>query len=139
MTKINFIAICIAFAAEYIADSFIDLMIVFLLSHGTLSSDMDPEAFNKAARVIANTGAFLTAKVFFGTATTVGAGYLAARIAKTYPYYNGLGVGLIGLIFCIVVWGDLLWLNIFAVLSTVPVSIYGAHLAKLHMAKRGPA
>ena len=135
--KINFLAICIAFVAELFADYFCEVLMIVVLGQGALTGDADSEANRRILDSIYHGGAFLTGKVILGTATTIGAGYLAARIAKRFPYYNGLGVGLIGLLFCILTWGDLPWLNVFAVLSTVPMSIYGAHLAKEHMDRAG--
>ena len=70
----------------------------------------------------------------FGLATTVGGGYLAARIAKNIPYYHGLGMGLLGIAYAFVLWPEqpdgYTW---FGLLITIPAAIYGAHLAKLRM------
>jgi hypothetical protein len=73
--------------------------------------------------------------MMFGTATTIGGGYLAARLAKQIPYYHGLAMGVLGIVYILVGWnGDLGWLNVLALLITIPASLYGAHLAKKHMA-----
>jgi hypothetical protein len=131
--------VCIAaFAAEVLADSVIDAVTMVILGQGTLSPDLDSETLRTATQAIVDSSQFLAAKVILGTATTVGGGYLAARLAKTYPYYNGLGIGIIGLVFSILMWGDPLWLNVFAVLTTIPASIYGAHLAKGHIPPQPP-
>jgi hypothetical protein len=134
MKNIRLWAICVAFMAELVADLIISSVTLAVLADGTLSSDLDQEALRKATDVVLDSNAFLMSRVILGTVTTIGGGYLAARLAKTYPYYNGLGIGLIGLIFGIIQWGDPLWLNFFAIIMTIPASIYGAHLAKKHMA-----
>jgi hypothetical protein len=134
MKNIRLWAICIAFVAELVADLIISSVTLAVLADGSLSSDLDREALNKATNAILDSSEFLMSRVVLGTATTIGGGYLAARLAKTYPYYNGLGIGLIGLIFGILQWGDPLWLNLFAIVMTIPASIYGAHLAKKRMA-----
>ena len=134
MKNIRLWAICVAFVAELVADLIISSVTLAVLADGSLSSDLDQEALRKATEAILDSSAFLMSRVILGTATTIGGGYLAARLAKTYPYYNGLGIGLIGLIFGILQWGDPLWLNLFAITMTIPASIYGAHLAKKHMA-----
>jgi hypothetical protein len=138
MKNIRLWAICVAFIAELVADLIISSITLAVLSDGSLSPDLDREALNKATEAILDSNAFLLSRVILGTVTTVGGGYLAARLAKTYPYYNGLGIGLIGLIFGILQWGDPQWLNLFAIFTTLPASIYGAHLAKKHMASSMP-
>lgn len=138
MLRINPIMVCAAFIAEWIADSIIDTVMLLVLANGTLSPDLDQEAMKKATEAIFNSSEFLMSKVIFGTATTVGGGYLAARLAKTFPYYNGLGIGLVGVLLTILTWGDPVWLCVMSLLTTVPASIYGAHIAKMHMAAAPP-
>jgi hypothetical protein len=133
MKHIRLWAICVAFVAELFADILISSITLAVFAGDSISADLDRETMLKATDVIVNSNEFLMTRVIFGTATTIGGGYLAARLAKTYPYYNGLGIGLIGVIFGILQWGDPLWLNFFALISTIPASIYGAHLAKQHM------
>lgn len=137
MKHIRIWAICVAFIAELFADLIISSVTLAVLANGTLSSDVDQETLRKATEEIINSSEFLMSRVILGTLTTVGGGYLAARLAKTYPYYNGLGVGLIGLIFGIVQWSDPMWLNLFGMVMTIPASIYGAHLAKKQMTQAG--
>lgn len=137
MKNIRIWAICVAFIAELFADLIISSVTLAVLANGTLSSDVDQETLRKATEEIINSSEFLMSRVILGTLTTVGGGYLAARLAKTYPYYNGLGVGLIGLIFGIVQWSDPMWLNLFGMVMTIPASIYGAHLAKKQMTQAG--
>lgn len=134
MKNIRLWAICVAFTAELVADLIISSITLAVLADGSLSADLDRETLNKATEAILDSNEFLMSRVILGTATTVGGGYLAARLAKTFPYYNGLGIGLIGLIFGILQWGDPLWLNFFGMFMTIPASIYGAHIAKKHMA-----
>jgi hypothetical protein len=138
MKNIRLWAICAAFIAELVADLIISSITLAVLSDGSLSPDLDRETLNKATEAILDSNEFLMSRLMLGTLTTVGGGYLAARLAKTYPYYNGLGIGLIGLIFCILQWGEPLWLNFFGLVMTLPASIYGAHLAKMHMMALGP-
>jgi hypothetical protein len=134
MKNIRLWAICVAFIAELVADLIISSITLAVLADGSLSPDLDRETLNKATQAIIDSNAFLMSRLILGTATTIGGGYLAARLAKTFPYYNGLGIGLIGLIFAILQWSDTLWLNLYAMVMTLPASIYGAHLAKKHMA-----
>jgi hypothetical protein len=133
MKNIRLWAICVAFMAELVVDMILSSLTLAILADGSLSSDLDRETLTKATQAIFDSNEFLMSRVILGTATTIGGGYLAARLAKTYPYYNGLGIGLIGLIFALLQWGDPLWLNFFAIFMTLPASIYGAHLARKHM------
>lgn len=133
MKNIRLWAICVAFIAELVADLIISSVTVAVFADGSLSSDLDRDTLSRATEAILDSNEFLMSRVILGTATTIGGGYLAARLAKTFPYYNGLGIGLIGLIFGILQWGDPLWLSVFAIVMTIPASIYGAHLAKKHM------
>jgi len=143
MSRISWKFVFLAFAAEFVADSIIDTILLLVLAQGTLSPDLDQEAMRKATEVIVSGSQYLLAKMVLGTATTVGGGYFVARLAKTFPYYNGLGIGLVGLAMSIAFWGGPVWFNLFGVLMVVPASIYGAHIACAHMAageepKRGP-
>jgi len=137
MKNIRLWAICVAFMAELVADLIISSVTLAVLADGSLSPDLDQEALRKATETILDSGAFLMNRMILGTATTIGGGYLAARLAKTYPYYNELDIGLIGLIFGILQWGEPLWLNFFGMATTIPASIYGAHLAKRHLVSPG--
>jgi hypothetical protein len=72
--------------------------------------------------------------MLLGTSTTVGGAYLAARLARRIPYYHGLAMGILGVLFILVTWDrGLGWLNLLALLVTIPASLYGAHLAKKHL------
>jgi hypothetical protein len=64
----------------------------------------------------------------------VGGAYLAARLARRIPYYHGLAMGILGVLFVLVTWNrEAGWLNVLGMLVTIPASLYGAHLAKKHM------
>jgi hypothetical protein len=138
MSRISWKFVCLAFLAEFIADNVVDNVLLLVLANGTLSPDLDQEAMKKAIDAIVSSSAFLLAKLVLGTATTIGGGYLAARLAKTLPYYNGLGIGLVGLVFSIIFWSNPIWFGVFGLLMVVPASIYGAHLAKRQMATPDP-
>jgi hypothetical protein len=134
MYRISIIAVIAAFVAEMIADQVIGAILVMGLAAGTVDSNMTEAAIQEALKAVAQTPAFLAATMVFGTATTVGSGYLAARIARKFPYYNGLAIGIVGLTLQLYYWRlNPLWMNIIAVLTVIPMSILGAHLAKPHL------
>ena len=72
--------------------------------------------------------------MLLGTVTTIGGAYLAARLARIIPYYHGLAMGILGVLFVLVTWDDEVgWTNFLGLVVTIPASLYGAHLAKKHM------
>lgn len=134
MYRISIIAVIAAFVAELIADQIIGFVMVIAFAQGAIEPNMSEEAVAQAVKAIGNQSSFLALSMILGTATTVGGGYLAARIAKRFPYYNGLAIGIVGLTFQLYLWKlNPLWMNIIAVLTVLPMSIWGAHLAKPHL------
>jgi hypothetical protein len=135
MSRVSVKAVVIAFLLELGLDQVIQTVLLLVFGRGTFTSDMNEEQLRKAAEVLANSSTFLLAILVFGTATTIGGGYLAARLAKTFPYYNGLAMGIVGVVFGLFFWRmNPLWLSVVGTLTCVPAAIYGAHIAKGHMA-----
>jgi hypothetical protein len=134
MNKISFVAVVIAFSAEMLVDQIIGFMLVLVFGQGAINSGMSEQEMTAALKAVTETSAFLTGTMIFGTATTVGGGYLAARIARQFPYYNGLAMGLVGLALQLYLWRmNPLWMNIISVITVIPMSIWGAHIAKPHL------
>ena len=134
MYRISIIAVIVAFVAEVIADQIIGFIQITLFAAGSIEPKMSEEAVKEAIKVIYGQPGFLAVAMVLGTATTVGGGYLAARLAKRLPYYHGLAIGIVGLAFQLYFWNlNPLWANIIGVLTVIPMSIWGAHLAKPHL------
>lgn len=134
MYRISIPALAIAFLAELAADWVIQLGLLLAFGGDAITSDMSPEELQKVLDAVSAMPAFTAAIVLLGTATTFGGGYLAARIARQYPYYHGLGMGLVGIAYILYYWqANSVWLNLLGLLSNVPVAIWGAHFAKRHM------
>lgn len=139
LPPISLKAVAIAFAAELGVDFFISLFVFGFFAGDSLRQGMTDAEFQEAARQVTQTTAYVPWMMLFGTATTVGGGYLAARLARNIPYYHGLAMGILGVLFILVTWdGELGWLNFLGLLLTVPASLYGAHLAKKHMTAAAP-
>jgi hypothetical protein len=131
---ISFRAIAIAFAAELAADFVISLFAFRYFAGALLTPDMAEGEFDAVVSKVMTTTAYVPWMMVFGTATTVGGAWLAARIAKRIPYYHGLAMGIVGMLFIVISWnGELLWPNILGLLVTIPASLYGAHLARRQM------
>jgi hypothetical protein len=134
MYRISIIAVIAGFGTELIADEIIRFILIILFAQGAIEPNMSEEAATQALKGIAEQPGFLAAVMILGTATTVGGGYLAARIARRFPYYNGLAIGIVGLTLQLYLWKlNPLWMNIIALLTVIPMSIWGAHLAKPHL------
>lgn len=134
MYRIRFFALVLAFLAELGVDILTQAILVPLFAGDGFTSDMSEDAVRQLFETVTQTPAYTVASLLLGTATTVGGGYLAARLARQYPYYHGLGMGLLGIAFTLFMWREQpLWLGLFAVLSNIPLCIWGAHLAKRHM------
>jgi hypothetical protein len=127
-------AIVIAFAAEICADIFLSLFVFSLFAFGTASPNMGAEDFEKVRQMVFEDTLYLPVMFLSGSATTVLGAYLAARIAKRIPYYHGLAIGIVGLVYCLALWPpEPTWLDFLGLVCTIPFSLYGAHLARKHM------
>lgn len=134
MYRISIPALVIAFFAELAADWVIQLCLLLAFGGDAIKGDMNQADLQKVFEAVSAMPSFTAAVVIFGTATTFGGGYLAARIARQYPYYHGLGMGLLGIAYILYYWqANALWLNLLALLSNIPLSIWGAHFAKRHL------
>lgn len=135
MKKIRITAVGIAFVAELGLDQIFAAILLVAFGHtGFLpeSSDAEKAAFVQA---VWSDGAFVFSAFILGTATTILGGYVCARIAKVFPYYNGLAIGVVGFVFTLLVMGEAPgWYTALGLLMALPASIYGAHLAKPHIA-----
>jgi hypothetical protein len=134
MPRISIRAIAIALAAELTADYVIGIFAFTYFARGMLTPEMSRDELEKVADTVIATTVYLPWMILFGTATTIGGAYLAARIARRIPYYHGLAMGLAGIVQILIFWSsDRPWLNYLGLLITIPASLYGAHLAKKQM------
>jgi len=127
-------AIVIAFTAELGADYLIMLLTFSFFAQGMLTPDMTPEEFARIRETVFDTTAFLPCLLVLGTMTTILGAYFAARLAKRIPYYHGLAMGIVGTVFSLALWrSGATWLDYVGLVTTIPASLYGAHLARKHM------
>lgn len=134
MKKIRFGAVVIAFVAELGVDQVISTILLIAFGHTEFSADMSDAERDAFMAAVFGDGGFLFVAFVCGTATTILGGYLCARLAKTFPYYNGLAIGIVGVIWTLLPLGDTpWWYTALGVLMSIPASIYGAHLAKPHI------
>ena len=134
MPRISFHALIIAFFLEVLVDLLINGLVFGMFAGEQLVADMSEDALRALAKTVSETTPYLPVMLIFGSLTTVAGAYLAARLAKRVPYYHGLAMGIIGLVFAILFWRDNpAWLNILSLLTTIPLSLFGAHLARKRM------
>jgi hypothetical protein len=135
MNRIDIRAVVLAFIAEICADLIVLRILFMIFGRGLLAPDMSESEIQTAVDTITAKGDFQFAAFVCGMSTTVLGGYFAARLAQGFPYYNGLAIGVVGVVFSLAfAGGNPLWLTIAAVLLTIPASIYGAHLARKRLA-----
>lgn len=134
MKKIRIGAVVIAFVAELGLDQILSTILLFAFGHTDFSADMSDAERLAFVRKVWSDGGFIFVAFVLGTATTILGGYVCARIAKQFPYYNGLAIGIVGFVFTLLVMGEApWWYTALGLLMSVPASIYGAHLAKPHI------
>jgi hypothetical protein len=134
LPRIDFRAVILAFAAEFAADMIIGALLFFIFAGDRITPEMTDAQFLEVRRNVLDTTSCLAWLLLFGSLTTVGGGYLAARLAKRIPYYHGLAMGIAGVIDIVVEWDSdfagLAWLGI---VTTIPLALLGAHFAKKHL------
>jgi hypothetical protein len=134
MPRISLHALIIAFLAEILVDLLFGQLIFAMFAGERLVADMGQDELLALAKTVFDTTVYLPVMFVFGSLTTVAGAYLAARIAKRIPYYHGLGMGIIGLLYGLVFWSrQAVWLDYLGMVLTIPLSLFGAHLARKRM------
>jgi len=97
------------------------------------------EQIIQALADLAEDDAYLVWSMVLGAFVSVPGGYVAARIAVAYPYFNGLAVGVLGTLVGFAFWSELpLRVNLAGIVVTPACCVLGAHLAVLRAgASRG--
>jgi hypothetical protein len=120
------IAMLLSLALDVVAS------IVLVAGFGAkLDAGMTQEQVQAAVLAVTQTTGFLMASLVVGTATTVFGGYVAARVAHGYPYFNALAVGVVGIVLGLLLADDApLWFSAAAYLLSLPSALWGGHLAR---------
>lgn len=97
-----------------------------------LSEDMSPEQMKASVLAMQQSSAFLFASLLYGTGTTVFGGYVAARLARAFPYFNALAIGVAGIVLGLLLasaspW----WADALGYLISVPAALFGGRLGQL--------
>jgi len=134
LPRIDFKAVAIAFVAELGADAIIQNIVFFVFAQDYLADGISQQRLDQVQDTILKTTSFRPCIFVLGMITTVLGGYLAARLARRIPYYHGLAMGTVGIVFSLALWNkDAVWYDYVGLLLTIPASIFGAHFARPHM------
>jgi len=96
---------------------------------GRIESNMTPEQVEAAIRQITGTTEFLMTSLVYGMGTTLIGGYIAARLARSHPYFNALAVGVAGIVISLLLADDTpWWFDLLGFVMTLPVAVAGGHL-----------
>lgn len=95
-----------------------------------VTQDMSQEQVNAAIQAVTGTGSFLFASLLYGTATTAFGGFVAARLARSHPYFNALAIGVLGIVLGLLLGSDVpFWFEALAFLVSVPAALAGGQVA----------
>jgi hypothetical protein len=117
-----------------ILDILVSVILFLVYASNALAPGPTQAALTEAKLSLAQDSGYLMVGLLLGTLTTVLGGYLAARIAKTLPFYNGLAVGVLGLFAGVFLGGGTeespWWYVTIGYLSVIPAALLGAWLAQ---------
>lgn len=134
MHYISVRAVVLASLAVIGVDIIWNFLLISLFGGPTFSSEMTDEQIRRALQVLFQDARYLTFALIFGTASTILGGYLAARLARSVPYFNALAFGILGLTLNVLTSSDLpIWSKIIGFGFTVPAALLGGHIAKQRM------
>src|SRR5512138_198169 len=109
-------------------------MIMLGIFAPNLSANMTDEELRSVLSELMRNRAYILMSLILGTASTALGGYLAARLARTVPYFNALAFGILGVLIGLLTSAELpTWYRIVAILITIPAALTGAHFAKQRM------
>lgn len=130
MTRFDPKAIAIAMVLALMLDV-VGAVIFQTVFGGELREGMSSEQVKAAIEAMQQNTGYLLASLVYGTGTTVVGGYVAARLARAYPYFNALAVGVIGIVLSLMLTSVTPgWFDALAYLITLPAAVLGGHLGQ---------
>lgn len=129
MTRFDPKAITIAMLLSLALDVVGGMLLLAVFGDG-LDPNLPPEQMAAVIEAVLQDTGFMLASLAYGTATTVFGGYVAARLARAYPYFNALAVGVLGIVLGLLLSsGAPWWFDALAYLITLPAALLGGRLA----------
>jgi hypothetical protein len=130
VSRINAKAVALGFLLRIGLDTLLGIALLLMHSDEVTVTGRSAEQVSQDLAAVINSPSFLLFNIVFGSLTTMAGGFVAARLAKRYPYFNGFAVGVLGLAFGLLFWGsNPLWFNLFALATVIPTAVLGAHIA----------
>ena len=131
MRRANPKALLISLVVMLILDTVGSVLLALLFtSHGS-QRELTPQQTPAAFEAVVQSNGFLLSALVYGTITTIVGGYLAARLARNFPYFNAGLLGLVGIALGVLLASDSpFWFDAIAFIVTLPAALYGGHLAK---------
>lgn len=131
MTRISIKAILISVPVMLALDTLCGIFLMSIFSGGRFRDGLNAKQIHETILAVTLSNGYLIGSLILGSLTTIFGGYLAAAIAKKYPYFNAAVFGSIAIILGIIMNNDTpFWVSAIAYLSTLPAALYGGHLAK---------
>jgi hypothetical protein len=131
MRGISIKAIVLASLAVIGIDIVSGIALATIFGGPALNADMTDEQLKQAAAAMVEQPGYLTAALILGTGSTILGGYLAARLARTVPYFNALAFGVLGVVLGVLTSSELpTWFRVVGLGLTVPAALLGAWFAK---------
>jgi hypothetical protein len=136
MQNISIRAVILATLAVLGIDILSGMLLTQMFGGPGWAAGLSKEEIQRAYQVLMQDVRYLTLGLLLGTASTVLGGYLAARLARSMPYYNALAFGVLGILISMIGAGDLpTWVKVVGLGLSVPAAVLGGHIAKLRMSK----
>lgn len=136
MPSISIKAVVLASLAVLGVDIISSMLLTHLFGGPGFGSGLSDEQIRSAYQVLLQDVRYLTLGLVLGTASTVLGGYLAARLARSVPYWNALAFGVLGLLISTIGSADVpAWFKVISLLLTLPAAVLGGHLAKGRMSR----
>lgn len=130
MSRINVKAVAFGFLLTLGLDMLLGIGLLLVHSDEVTVTGRSAEQVSQDLAAVTGSASFLLFSIVFGSLTTMAGGFVGARLAKRYPYFNGFAIGVLGAAFGLLFWGENpLWFNLFALLTVVPMALLGAHIA----------
>jgi tetrahydromethanopterin S-methyltransferase subunit C len=130
MTRFDPKAIVVAMLLALALNVIGGMLLLALFSSG-LDEGMSSDQAGAAVQAILQDTGFLLASLICSAVTTAIGGHVAARLARAYPYFNALAVGLLCLALGLLLSTDApWWVTLIDDLAAVPAALLGAHLAR---------
>jgi hypothetical protein len=136
MQNISVRAVILATLAVLGIDIMSGMLLTQMFGGPGWDTELSKEEIQRAYQVLMQDVRYLALGLLLGTASTVLGGYLAARLARSMPYYNALAFGVLGILISMIGAGDLpAWVKILGLGLSIPAAVLGGHIAKLQMSR----